>query len=135
MVLLKKFCCVLKLRTGCYLIAVVDLIINLNIIIFSGEKKFKQVERGMAICHCIGCTMLIIGAIVQSTVLLTFFLITCLVNSCICVIMIIMLSIHFKVRNIIIIVASTITIFWNIYCWILVFSYYRKISTTNSGNA
>lgn len=35
MFLLRKFCCLLKLRTGCYLIAVVDLIINLNIIIFS----------------------------------------------------------------------------------------------------
>ncbi|XP_017868555.1 PREDICTED: uncharacterized protein LOC108617315 isoform X2 [Drosophila arizonae] len=64
MVLLRKFCCFLKLRTGCYLIAVVDLIINLNIIIFSRGKIFTQVERGMAICHCIGCIMLIIGAIV-----------------------------------------------------------------------
>ncbi|XP_017868554.1 PREDICTED: uncharacterized protein LOC108617315 isoform X1 [Drosophila arizonae] len=66
MVLLRKFCCFLKLRTGCYLIAVVDLIINLNIIIFSRGKIFTQVERGMAICHCIGCIMLIIGAIVVS---------------------------------------------------------------------
>lgn len=86
MFLLRKFCCVLQLRTGCYIIAVLDLVINLNIIIFTNsnsqvflflsinmyinmlftEAQVTMVERAMTICHCIGCSLLFIGALVVS---------------------------------------------------------------------
>ncbi|XP_023160093.1 uncharacterized protein LOC111592241 [Drosophila hydei] len=128
MFLLRKFCCVLQLRTGCYIIAVLDLVINLNIIIFTNKAQVTMVERAMTICHCIGCSLLFIGALVVSTLLLVFYLITCVVNTAISLIIIIVLAHDYAPANLVMIIVCFTMVFLNTYSWYVVFSYYRQLS-------
>ncbi|XP_064536600.1 uncharacterized protein LOC135427105 [Drosophila montana] len=126
-ILLKKFCCLISLRRGCFVIACVDLIFNMALIIFTNDKIITHIERAMAICHCIGCGMLLIGALVQSTVLLVFYLITSLVNVAIHTCIIVMASIEFEPKHLIVIIPGTFLVCLNLYSWLVVYSYFRKI--------
>ncbi|ALC42139.1 CG42531, partial [Drosophila busckii] len=91
--MLRKFCYCVGLRRGCFAIACVDFIINLVILILIDDVSYiNHVEKAVGICHCMGCIMLALGSLIQSTVLLVFYLITSLVNVgvlCVCVIMLV----------------------------------------------
>ncbi|XP_030554698.1 uncharacterized protein LOC115758275 [Drosophila novamexicana] len=128
-IILKKCCFWISLRRGCYIIAFVDLVFNMALIIFANDKHITHIERAMAICHCIGCGMLLIGALVQSTVLLVFYLITSLVNVAIHTCIIVMASIDFEPKRLVVILPGTFLVCLNLYSWVVVYSYFRKIDS------
>ncbi|KAL7735852.1 hypothetical protein ACLKA6_017850 [Drosophila palustris] len=124
-----KFCFCISLRHGCIGIACFDFIVRLLIIFLVPGDLMYQSERAVAICHCIGCVMLLLGALIESTVLLIFYLITLLVNDLILIICFIIVS------------AQTMAIRWNflllilcvigtsIYFYLVAYSYYVEVNS------
>ncbi|XP_016957992.1 uncharacterized protein LOC108029990 isoform X6 [Drosophila biarmipes] len=62
--MLQRCCWFIKLRKACILIAVIDFIINLVVLNMSGQEFIAHIEQAVAICHCIGCTFLLGGALI-----------------------------------------------------------------------
>ncbi|KAH8297334.1 hypothetical protein KR044_010414 [Drosophila immigrans] len=140
-------CFCMSLRRGCIGIAFFDIIVNLVIIIFGPDDIVSQPERAVCICHCIGCVMLLLGAVIQSTVLLIFYLITSFVNSSILVICFVIVTIHimsirYSVLSFVLVLTgefqmqshglsvSSLSITGiNIYFYIVAYSYYQQVNT------
>ncbi|XP_070851273.1 uncharacterized protein [Drosophila suzukii] len=64
--MIQRCCWFIKLRKACILIAVIDFIINLVILNLSGQEFIAHIEQAVAICHCIGCTFLLGGALIPN---------------------------------------------------------------------
>ncbi|XP_034141526.1 uncharacterized protein LOC117592111 isoform X3 [Drosophila guanche] len=77
-----KWCCYcIGLRKGCIIIACLDFFINVTVATMGANYDYiSRIEQAVAICHCIGCVFLSGGALLKSSVLLIFFLITSLTN-------------------------------------------------------
>ncbi|XP_033254672.1 uncharacterized protein LOC117194132 isoform X2 [Drosophila miranda] len=81
MIRLKWCCYCIALRKACIIIACLDFVINLTIATIGAKYHFiDRIEQAVAICHSRGCVFLIGGALLKSSVLLIFFLITSLTN-------------------------------------------------------
>ncbi|XP_034102939.1 uncharacterized protein LOC117567220 isoform X1 [Drosophila albomicans] len=126
---LNACCFCISLRRGCIGIAFFDVIVNLVIILLGPQELISQPERAVCICHCIGCVMLLLGALIQSTVLLVFYLITSFVNTAILIICFIIqtvsnLSVRFHVLIFVVVLTAI-----NVYFYIIAYSYYQQVNT------
>ncbi|XP_030375587.1 uncharacterized protein LOC115624881 [Scaptodrosophila lebanonensis] len=86
MVRVKRFCFCISLRMGSILIALIDTAVNLLLINFGKDVSSYHIEKAVAICHIIGCVMLIVGALMKAQILLVFYLITSLINNIILIV-------------------------------------------------
>ncbi|XP_034102940.1 uncharacterized protein LOC117567220 isoform X2 [Drosophila albomicans] len=125
---LNACCFCISLRRGCIGIAFFDVIVNLVIILLGPQELISQPERAVCICHCIGCVMLLLGALI-STVLLVFYLITSFVNTAILIICFIIqtvsnLSVRFHVLIFVVVLTAI-----NVYFYIIAYSYYQQVNT------
>ncbi|XP_017010993.1 uncharacterized protein [Drosophila takahashii] len=125
--MLRKCCWLIKLRKACILIAVIDFIINLVVLNMSGQEFIAHIEQAVAICHCIGCTFLLGGALIRSTILLMFFLITSLTNCIIMIVYCIVQLVKQERHHEIIVPISAIYICLDVYFWIIVYSFYVEV--------
>ncbi|XP_039481592.1 uncharacterized protein LOC120445332 isoform X1 [Drosophila santomea] len=125
--MLKKCCFCVKLRKACIIIAIVDFLFNVVVLNLAGHEFIAHIEQAVAICHCIGCTFLLGGALIRSTVLLMFFLITSLTNCMILLVYCIYMLIKEERYREIIVPGSAIYICCGIYFWIVVYSYYAEV--------
>ncbi|XP_039481593.1 uncharacterized protein LOC120445332 isoform X2 [Drosophila santomea] len=62
--MLKKCCFCVKLRKACIIIAIVDFLFNVVVLNLAGHEFIAHIEQAVAICHCIGCTFLLGGALI-----------------------------------------------------------------------
>ncbi|XP_017049293.1 uncharacterized protein LOC108093645 [Drosophila ficusphila] len=124
---LRKCLCCIKLRTACIIIAVLDFVINLVVLNLAGQEFIAHMEQAVAICHCIGCTFLLGGVLLRSTVLLMFFLITSLTNCMILTIYCIYMTFTSQPYRELIIPCSAVYICMDVYFWMVVFSYYLEV--------
>ncbi|KAH8316282.1 uncharacterized protein Dana_GF28154, isoform A [Drosophila ananassae] len=131
---LQKCCCFLGLRKGCILIAILDFFTNVLVLNFAETKFIGHIEQAVAICHCIGCLFLLGGALIKSTVLLMFFLITSLTNyiilSVYCVTILIWHQKYAKLTA----TLSTVYVCFGVYFWIVVYSFLIQIRTPPVGH-
>ncbi|KAH8280486.1 hypothetical protein KR018_008598 [Drosophila ironensis] len=127
---LHKCCCILGLRKGCVVIALLDFAVNVVVLNFANSNYIDRIEQAVAICHCIGCVLLLSGALIQSTVLLMFFLITSLTNYIILTVHSVIVVIQDKDNKVIIVLGGAIYISIGIYFWIVVYSMYQHIKET-----
>ncbi|XP_016957989.1 uncharacterized protein LOC108029990 isoform X3 [Drosophila biarmipes] len=127
--MLQRCCWFIKLRKACILIAVIDFIINLVVLNMSGQEFIAHIEQAVAICHCIGCTFLLGGALIRSTILLMFFLITSLTNCIIMFVYCIVQLVKQERYHEIIVPISSIYICCSVYFWIIVYSFYVQVRT------
>ncbi|XP_017068777.1 uncharacterized protein LOC108106318 isoform X2 [Drosophila eugracilis] len=67
--MLKRCCFCIKLRKACIIIAVLDFLINVVVLNLSGQEFVAHIEQAVAICHCIGCTFLLGGALIPDQLL------------------------------------------------------------------
>ncbi|XP_041633110.1 uncharacterized protein [Drosophila kikkawai] len=91
--MLRKCCYCIELRKACIVISIIDFIFNIAILSIPDIFN-NQIERAVAICHCIGCFFLLGGALMKATVLLIFYLITSLTNTVILTIYVIVLVVN-----------------------------------------
>lgn len=125
---IEKCCFCISLRRGCIGIAFFDIIVNLLIIFLLPEDLIYQPERAVAICHCIGCVMLLLGALIESTVLLIFYLITSLVNTVIVIICFVIVSIQTMSVRVYFLILILFLIATTCYFYIVAYSYYRQVN-------
>ncbi|XP_062131154.1 uncharacterized protein LOC133842178 isoform X2 [Drosophila sulfurigaster albostrigata] len=125
---LNACCFCISLRRGCIGIAFFDVIVNLLIILLGPQELISQPERAVCICHCIGCVMLLLGALI-STVLLVFYLITSFVNTAILIICFIIQTVsNLTLRPYVLIFVVVLTAI-NVYFYIIAYSYYQQVNT------
>ncbi|XP_017068776.1 uncharacterized protein LOC108106318 isoform X1 [Drosophila eugracilis] len=125
--MLKRCCFCIKLRKACIIIAVLDFLINVVVLNLSGQEFVAHIEQAVAICHCIGCTFLLGGALIKSTILLMFFLITSLTNCLIMTVYCIYQLVNEEPYREVVVPASVIYICIAIYFWLVVYSFYVQV--------
>ncbi|XP_046866365.1 uncharacterized protein LOC124460145 isoform X2 [Drosophila willistoni] len=108
--LLKKCCCCVGLRHGCIAIAAVDFIINIVLVNIGTDHIAVRIEHAVAICHCIGCLLLLFGALIESTILLIFYLITSFINTVILIIFSIYLIMYALATTLFVVLTCSILI-------------------------
>ncbi|XP_022222708.1 uncharacterized protein LOC111074287 [Drosophila obscura] len=125
-----KFCCYcIELRKGCILIACLDFVINVIVATIGAHRDYvSRIEQAVAICHCIGCVFLIGGALLKSSVLLIFFLITSLTNYVILIAYVIYIISEWQKEAAFIVPSVLGYTSIGIYFWFIVFSHYRNVN-------
>ncbi|XP_017033181.1 uncharacterized protein [Drosophila kikkawai] len=126
--MLRKCCYCIELRKACIVISIIDFIFNIAILSIPDIFN-NQIERAVAICHCIGCFFLLGGALMKATVLLIFYLITSLTNTVILTIYVIVLVVNEAMIRMTVVPVCSVYVCVEIYFWIVVYSYYVKVRT------
>ncbi|XP_034653096.1 uncharacterized protein LOC117891653 isoform X2 [Drosophila subobscura] len=126
-----KWCCYcIGLRKGCIIIACLDFAINVIVATMAAKNDYvSRIEQAVGICHCIGCVFLTGGALLKSSVLLIFFLITSLTNYVILIAYVIYILTNWVPEAAFIVPSVLGYTAIGIYFWLIVFSYYKNVTS------